>query len=119
MKEAAAQQAWGHVAAGTVLLMVPLEAMTGKRMRAIRRGFHPGMEENGETMERLRDPFLKVSLGVRVTVFLATFLLVSTKPGTLPAVEMIAAAILLGLLMSKLPWRRRAVAFAVRASVGK
>jgi len=119
MQEAAWRQAWGHVAGAAVLLMAPLGAMTGKRMRAIRRGFYPGMEKNGERMERLRDPFLKVSQCVRIAVFVAIFLLVSTKPGTLLAIAMIVAAILLGLLLSKLPWSRSPVLSVVRAGAGK
>jgi hypothetical protein len=118
MQEAASKQAWGHIAASAVLLMMPVGAITGKRMRVIRRGFYPGMEKNGERMERLRDPFLKVSLCVRMTVFLAIFLLVSTKPGTLLAIEMIFAAILLGLLLSKLRWSRSPVLSVARAGAG-
>jgi hypothetical protein len=117
MQEAASQQAWGHVAGAAVLLMMPVGAMTGKKMQAIRRGFYPEMEKNG--MERLRDPFLKVSLCVRIAVFLAVFLLVSTKPGTLRAIEMVVGAVLLGLLLSKLRWSRSPVLSVARTGVGK
>ncbi|HWR16838.1 MAG TPA: hypothetical protein VN577_18570 [Terriglobales bacterium] len=119
MQQAESQQAWGRVAAVAVLLMMCLGALTGKRMRAIRRGFYPGMEKSGERMTRLRGPFLKVSLCVRITVFLAIFLLVSTKPGTLVAIAMMIVAILLGLLLSKLRWSRSPVLSVARAVVGK
>jgi hypothetical protein len=119
MQEAASKQAWGNVAGAAMLLMMPFGAITGKRMRVIRRGFYPVMEKNGERMEPLRDHFLKVSLCVRITVFLAIFLLVSTKPGTLLAIEIIVAAIILGLLLSKLRWSRSPVLSVARAGAGK
>lgn len=117
-QEAASRQAWGHVAGAAVILLMPLGAMTGNRMRAIRRAFYPGMEKSREMMEQLRDPFLKLSLSVRITVFLAIFLLVSTKPGTLPAIGIIVGAILLGLTLSNLRWSRN-TGLSARAALGK
>ncbi len=117
-QEAASQQAWGHVAGAAVLLLMPLGAVTGRRMRTIRRRFNSGTEEEKRRMELLRDPFLKVSLGIRIAVFLAIFLLVSTKPGMLFAIGMIAAAILAGLLVSKLRWSSPVLS-AARAGAGR
>jgi hypothetical protein len=119
VQEAASQQAWGHVAGAAVLLMMPVGAMTRKRKQTIGRGFSQGIEKNREKMELLRDPFLKVSLCVRITIFLAIFLLVSTKPGQLLAIEIMVAAILLGLLLSKLRWSRSPVLSVAGAGVGK
>jgi hypothetical protein len=119
MQEAASKQGWGQVAGAAVLLMVPNGAITGKRMQAIRRRFYPGMACHGESMEGLRDPFLKMSLCIRITVFLAIFLLVSSKPGTLAAVAMIVAAVLLGLLLSKLRWSRSLLLSAPSAGAEK
>ena len=118
MQEAASKQVWGHVAGAAVLLMMPIGAITGKKMRAIRGRFYPEMANGGESMEGLRDPFLKMSLCIRITVFVAIFLLVSTKPGTLAAVAMIVAAVLLGPLLSKLRWSRSLLSVA-SAGAGK
>jgi hypothetical protein len=64
-----------------LLLMGPLGAISTKRMRAIRKACRIEKASNSELLGRLRDPFLKISLGVRIAVFLGIFLLVSAKPG--------------------------------------
>jgi hypothetical protein len=113
--EAASHQPWARVAAGAVLLMAPLGAITGRKMRAIRRGFGQSSESSEEAMTRLRDSFLKMSLGVRVAAFLGIFLLVSTKPGVWASLMLIGAAIVAGLLFSTLSWTRKPLLYAARA----
>jgi hypothetical protein len=56
--------AWPKVAVGALLLIAPLGALTGWRMRAIRRACVETNAINSELTSRLQDPFLKVSLSI-------------------------------------------------------
>src|SRR5262245_59207619 len=60
--------AWPKVAVAALLLMAPLGAVTGKRMRAIRQACTKRPAINGELLSRQQDPFLKISLCTRVTL---------------------------------------------------
>jgi hypothetical protein len=102
MQESASQRAWARVALGAVLLMGPLGATTGRRLRAIRNAVASRDEMHLELLRRVRQPFLKVSLGVRISVFLGIFLLVSTKPGLLQSLILIGAAASVGFASSLL-----------------
>jgi hypothetical protein len=106
-QESAWNQAWPKVAAASLLLMAPVGALTGKRMRAIRRAFNSKRELSPELFRQLRDPFLKASLGIRAGTFLGIFLLVSTKPGLSVSICVVATAALLGLLSSFFVLRSR------------
>jgi hypothetical protein len=108
IQESAFRQAWPKVAVASVLLMAPLGAMTGRRMSAIRRAYSLEKVPNSELLGRLRDPFLKMSLGIRIAVFLGIFLLVSAKPGLWVSISLVCTAVLLGLLSSLLDWSRNA-----------
>jgi len=58
--------AWLKVTIGALLLIAPLGAMTAKLMRVIRSrsaDLTPGL------LRGLNDPFLKISLGIRIAVF--------------------------------------------------
>jgi hypothetical protein len=105
MQESAFRQAWPKVAAVALLLMGPFGKLTDNRMRAIRNAYGNG-NANPEFLLQLRDPFLKISLGVRIAVFLGIFLLVSAKPGLGKSISLVAVAAVLGLLSSLLGWRR-------------
>ncbi len=61
--------AWPKVTIGALLLIAPLGAVTGRRMRAIRRACSDAKAINSELLSRLQDPFLKISLGIRIAVF--------------------------------------------------
>lgn len=102
-------QAWPKVAVVALLLMAPLGAITGKRMRAIQKAYEVEKRTNSELLDRLRDPALKVSLSIRIAVFFAIFTLVSIKPGLWESVSLVALSIVLGLLSSLLGWRRSTV----------
>ena len=58
----------------------PLGALTGRRMRAICRACADAKAINSDLLGRLQDSFLKVSLGVRIAVFLGIVLIMSAKP---------------------------------------
>jgi hypothetical protein len=99
-------QAWPKVAVVALLLMAPFGAITGKRMRAVQKAYGAKKGTNSEVLDRLRDPALKVSLSIRIAVFFGIFLIVSVKPGLWEAISLVAASIVLGLLSSRLGWRR-------------
>jgi hypothetical protein len=106
-QESAWHQSWPKVAATSLLLMAPMGALTGRRMRAITQTFNSKQELTPELFRQLRDPFLKASLGLRAGTFVGIFLLVSTKPGLSVSICLVMAAALLGLLSSFLVSRSR------------
>jgi hypothetical protein len=106
IQESASGKAWPKVAASTLLLMAPLGAMTARRMRAIRKAYIAENAINSELLGRLRDPFLKISLGIRMAGFFGIFLLVSAKPGLWESVALVGTSLILGLFSSLLGWRR-------------
>ncbi|MBZ5658647.1 MAG: hypothetical protein LAO56_25685 [Acidobacteriia bacterium] len=106
MRMSAFDLAWPKVTVAAILLMAPLGALTGRRMRAIRRMCAAAKAINPDLEGRLRDPFLKVSLGVRIAVFLGILLLMAAKPEFWESTSIVGTSVVLGLLLSLLPWRR-------------
>lgn len=98
--------AWPKIAIAALLLMAPFGGLTGKRMHAIRRGSVEATTMKPELRRRLRDPFLKVSLGIRITVFLGIVLLMAAKPDLWRSVAIVVCSAFLGLLLSLLTGRR-------------
>jgi hypothetical protein len=94
LQEGAAKQAWPKVAATALVITVLLGAISGRRMRAIRRLDH------AEMISRLRDPQVKRSIIVRIALFFGIFILVSIKPGLWGAIATILGAIVIGLIAS-------------------
>jgi hypothetical protein len=94
--------AWPKVAVLSLLLMGPLGAMTGRRMRAIRQAASHQKMIGTELLDQLRDRFLKMSLCVRIAVFFGIFLLVSIKPGLWASVGLMGASVVVGLLSYRL-----------------
>ena len=111
-------RAWPHVAVAALFLMAPFGAITARRMRAIRKAYRAGKAMNSELLDRLRDPFLKMSLGIRIATFLGVFLLVSAKPRLWESISLVAASMVIGLLSSLLAWRRRISSSASSADLG-
>jgi hypothetical protein len=102
----ASGRAWAKVAIAALLLMAPFGAINARRMGAIRKAYSVKKAITSELLGRLQDPFLKISLSIRIAVFLGIFLLVSTKPGLWESIGLVGVSSLLGLLTSLLPWRR-------------
>jgi hypothetical protein len=98
--------AWPKVAIVALLLIAPFGALTGKRMRAIRRSSVEASTMKSELLRRLQDPFLKISLGIRIAVFFGIVLLMSAKPELWQSIGIVACSVVLGLLLSLLAWRR-------------
>src|SRR5262245_17230864 len=107
IQESAAGRAWPKVAVAALFLMAPFGKTTASRISAIRKAYLAGKVTSTEPLSRLHDPFLKISLSLRIAGFLGIFFLVSAKPGILGAMIVVGASMTVGLLASLLPWRRK------------
>ena len=105
LKMSAFGLAWPKVTIAAFLLMGPIGALTAGRLRAIRRVSANAQAFNSESLERLKDPMLKISLGIRVAVFLGILLLMVAKPEMWESIGIVGASVVLGLLSSLLAWR--------------
>jgi hypothetical protein len=76
---AAFELAWPKVTVGALLLIAPLGVLAGRRMRTIRRACADARAINPEPLRQLQDPFLKISLGIRIAVFLGIVLLAAVR----------------------------------------
>jgi len=106
MRMSALDLAWPKVAVGALLLITLFGALTGRRMRAIRRACADSKTNHAELLTQLQNRFLKISLGVRITVFLGIVLLMAAKPGLWESVGIVGTAVALGFLLSLITWRR-------------
>jgi hypothetical protein len=118
IQESASGKAWPKVAASTLFLMAPLGGMTARRMRAIRKAYSFEKASSSELLGLLRDPFLKISLSIRIAAFLGIFLLVSAKPGLWESISVAGTSVIVGLLLSLLAWRRNTSWSVSSASMG-
>src|SRR5689334_3992868 len=84
--------AWPKVTVAALLLIAPLAAMTGRRMRALRQACDVAKAFNPELLRQLRDPFLKISLGIRIAVALGIVLLMVAKPGWSESLSIVGAS---------------------------
>jgi hypothetical protein len=92
--------AWPRVAVLEILLFALLGAITGRRMRAVRRHAANEQMNPSEWNTLTRSPFLKVSLSTRVWIVMGTILLTAAKPGLLESLVIAASSLILGLLFS-------------------
>jgi hypothetical protein len=99
-------EAWPKVTIAALLFVAPIAAITGTRMRAIRRTCAIGTAINSELRGRLHDPVLKVSLDIRIAVILGIVLLMGAKPELWESVGIVGASLVLGFLPSLLASRR-------------
>jgi len=73
---------------------------------------------NSQLFSRLQDPFLKISLGIRIVVFLGIVLLMGAKPDLWESISIVGTSVILGLLSSLLAWRRDGSLSAPSADLG-
>jgi hypothetical protein len=90
--------AWIYVTMGAFLLMGPLGAVTGKRLRVIRHLSATGQMTQPELLDLLRRRFLRISLGIRIAVFLGIVLLMTAKPDLLASLGIAGVSVVLGLV---------------------
>ena len=110
--------AWPTVTVAALLLFAPLSARTGRRMRAIRRASSDAKTINSALLSRLQDPFLKISLGIRIAIYLGIVLLMAAQPELWESISIVGTAIVLGLLSSLLASRRSGSFSALGADLG-
>lgn len=93
--------AWPKVTIAALFLVAPLAAITGRRVRAIRRACAVATGITSELRGRLQDPLLKISLGIRIAVVLGIVLLMGAKPKLWESVGIIGASAALGFLVPR------------------
>jgi hypothetical protein len=71
---------WPQATVGALLLIAPPGALTGRRMRAIRLACVDAKTIHPDLLRQLQDPFLKISLGIRLAAFLGIVRLLAAKP---------------------------------------
>lgn len=92
--------AWPRLAVLEIVVFAVLGAMTGSRMRAIRRR-SAGKQMNPSEWNALRStPFLKVSLSTRIWIVMGTILLTAAKPNLRESLLIVACSLIFGLLFS-------------------
>src|SRR5258706_13197134 len=96
IRMSASSEAWPKVTVEAILFIAPLAAMSGRRMRAIRRTCVTATALNSELRGRLQDPVLNVSLGIRIAVMLGIVLVMSAKPELGESVGIVVASVGLG-----------------------
>jgi len=118
MRMSAFGLAWPKVAVAAFFLMAPLGSVTGKRVQAIRQACTNATAISGELLNRLRDPFLKISLSIRISIFLAVVLLMGAKPGVWNSIGIVGTFVVFGALAS-LPGLRRAALSPPHTDLGR
>lgn len=98
---------WAMVAMGCFpILMAPFGNMTARRMRIIRETFRSRGVSDGEALQMLRAPFLKISLAIRIAAFLGVFVLVTVKPAVWAALSLVVTSLSVALLFALSSLRR-------------
>jgi len=77
--------------------MAPLGAASGRRIRYVQRLSANGKMNQSEILDLLRHPFLKISLAMRIAVFLGIVLLMTAKPGLPESLIIAGGSVVLGL----------------------
>jgi len=88
---------WLRVTVAAFLLMAPLGAASGRRIRNVQRLSANSKMMQSEILDLLRHPFLKVSLAMRIAVFLGIVLLMTAKPGLPESLAIAGGSVVLGL----------------------
>ena len=100
-------QAWIELSIVALLLIAPLGALTSTRMRATRHALASATTMKPELVSQLEDVFLKISLGLRMFIFLGIVLLMTAKPELLQSASIVASSVVLGLLSPLAFWHGR------------
>jgi hypothetical protein len=99
--------AWLKVTIATFLLLAPLGAASGRRIRYVQRLSGNGKMNQSEILDLLRHPLLKISLAIRIAVFLGIVLLVTAKPELPESLAIAGGSVVLGLASAVLIPSRR------------
>jgi hypothetical protein len=107
--------AWPRLAVLEIVLFALLGAMTGRRMRAIRRHFAAEQMNPSEWNARTSSRFLKVSLSTRIWIVMGTILLTAAKPNLRESLLIVACSLILGLLFSFVSFGQRSAVSPAQA----
>jgi hypothetical protein len=110
-------QSWLKIAMVALFLMAPLGAVSGRRMRLIRRISVSEEPNSFEPIRRLQDPVLTFSLSCRMALVLGIVLLMTAKPELRESIGVCLMSVVLGFASAVLFWRG-APAPAARAPFG-
>ena len=99
--------AWPRLAMLEIVLFALLGAMTGRRMRAIRRHSASEQMNPSEWNALTSSPFLKVSLSTRIWIVMGTILLTAAKPDLRESLLIVACSVIFGLLFSFVSFGQR------------
>jgi hypothetical protein len=106
--------AWPRAAMGALILIGPLGAFTGRRMRAIRAACATNKPNESGLLGKLRDPFLKFSMNIRIALVLGIVLLMTAKPELRESLGVVVSSVFLG-FVSTVFWRRDSASPIARA----
>ncbi len=106
--------AWPRVAMGALVLIGPLGAVTGRRMRAIRVACAANNPNESDLFGKLRDSFLKYSMNIRIALVLGIVLLMTAKPELRESLGIVVSSVFLG-FVSRIFWRRDSASPIARA----
>jgi uncharacterized membrane protein len=106
--------AWPRVAMGALILIGPLGAVTGRRMRAIQLACAANKPNESEILGMVRDPFLVFSMNLRIALVLGIVLLMTAKPELRQSVGIVVSSLRLG-FVSTVFWRRDTASPITRA----
>jgi hypothetical protein len=118
MRMSAFGQAWIDLSIVALLFIAPLGKLTSKRMRAIRHALANASTMEPQLSSRLDDAWLKISLSVRMFIFLGIVLLMTAKPQLLQSIGIVVSSLFLGFLSPLGFWRRRTLVSATRTILG-
>lgn len=115
--QTSAWQPWLKIAMVALVVMAPLGAISGRKMRTIRRLAASEETTDFELARSLQDGFLAFSLNCRMALVLGIVLLMTAKPEFRESIGAALAALVLGLASTVLFWRG-APAAGVRTPYG-
>lgn len=108
------QYAWPRFAVLEIVLFAIFGAITGRRMRAIRRYSTSQNADLSVWNAMTRGAFLKTSLSTRIWIVMGTILLTAAKPGLRDSLIIVATFMILGLLFPFISFKRRSVVSTVQ-----
>ncbi|MGA8529683.1 MAG: hypothetical protein WB622_08215 [Acidobacteriaceae bacterium] len=109
--------AWPRLAVLEIVLFALLGAMTGRRLRAIRRHSAGEQMNSSEWSALTSSPFLKVSLSTRIWIVLGTILLTAAKPNLRESLLIVASSLIFGLLFSFVSFGQRSAVSTAQAGL--
>jgi len=99
--------AWSRFAVLDTIIFAVLGAISGSRLRAIRRRANEKSVGESEWRDLTQSAFLKMSLSTRIWIVMGTILLTAAKPELRESLLIVACSLILGLLLSFVSLGRR------------